>query len=373
MIYTTYQITQMPAGGTVFSDSFIQNGSKATQYTMHFLQNADPLTPNTDYDKWVRIYCLSLPEQTRTGVLDWWKEKVPPALQAPTGDDPESMQYFAEFVASQVSQCASYSRLPGKAPKGVDFCTWFLNDAEKGYCVHYASSCTALLRALGIPARYVSGYVCDAKANERTRVTNLQAHAWVEAWIGGRWIEIEPTPADATEFTGIIPGQNTSPITEPSETRDPDAPPDPHLRETNEKPEPTKESNPRGNGSGGSESSEPVDLTVLWVFLAIVGVPALIHARRSLIIRLRGKRIAHASPNDRAHLLYRHMLWMEKLGGGKIPEEMVALAKKARFSQHSLTDVELAAMGQVCDEQRARLQICGFWKRLYYKYILAVI
>lgn len=373
LIYTAYQLTQMPGGGTVVSDSYIKNVSDTTKYTMHFLQNPDPLTPNPDYDKWVRTYCLSLPEKTRTGVLEWWKSQVPPAMQTITAAaGTEEQMQFAEFVASQVSKCASYSRNPAKAPSDVDFCTWFLTQAEEGYCVHYATSCTALLRALGIPARYVSGYVCDAKATIQASVTNLQAHAWVEIWVGGRWVNIEPTPEDATEFTGVLPDSGTHPSnTEASE--DPDYTRPDHLPRDLQPTTPTTEPPALPGGNGSSTPSKPVDLTALWVFLGIIAVPCLFVGRRILKLRLWGDRIARAAANDRARLLYRRMLRLEKLGGGKISADAAFLAKKACFSQHTLTDTELAVLRQVCEEQGSRLQICGLWKRLYCKYILAVI
>lgn len=376
LIYTTYQVTGMPSGGKVVSDSYVDNTTDTLSYTMHYVRDPKPVSPSEVYDQWVRDHCLSVPEQTRTGVLSWWYAQEPSNQPVPDGSDPAALQAFAETVAKQVATCASYSRDPARMPAGVDFCTWFLNDAEEGYCVHYASACTALLRSLGIPSRYVSGYVCEAKANERVRVTNLQAHAWVEIWVGGRWVNVEPTPEDATEFTGVIPGQDNSPITEEPETRDPDEGPDPHRPRNHEVTEPTLDTEAPGMTPGngaGTGKSEPLDLSFLWFFLGVLGVPGLILWRRSFKLKRWEKRVVRAKPNDRARILYQRMLRYEKLGGGKIPEEAVALAKKAQFSQHTLTDVELAAMRQVCYEQSSRLKIATFWHRVYYKYVLGVI
>lgn len=378
LLYTPYQITQMPAGGTLVADCCMKNTSKTTKYTMHFLPQTEPIAPNETYDIWVHEHCLALPERTRTGVLAWWSEQLPTELSIPGEENPEGLREFAESVAAQVAKCASYNRNPGKVPAGVDFCTWFLNDAKDGYCVHYASSCAALLRALGLPCRYVSGYVCEATANVEARVSNLQAHAWVEAWIGGRWIPIEPTPADATEFTGILPETTYEHREEEPEEDDYTRPKEKNPRsndDDDDDQQPTAATKPgSGPGSGGAnDNAEPVDLTLLWVFLAIIGIPALIVGRRLLKLRLWDKRVTRAKPNYRAQLLYRQMLRLEKLGGGKIPEQAVVLVKKAQFSQHTLTDVELAAMRQICDEQSGRLAISGFWNRIYCKYVLAVI
>ncbi|MBO4419219.1 MAG: transglutaminase domain-containing protein [Oscillospiraceae bacterium] len=375
VLYTTYQLTQMPGSGEVVSDSYVRNNQKSTRYSMHFLVDPDPITPNKLYNDWVYENCLNLPTKTREGMLAWLAEQKIYDYRLPT--DPAELEKLANDIAGKVAACgAAYSRNPAKMPEGEDFCTWFLNDAEEGYCVHYASSCAALYRALGIPARYVSGYICEAKAGEEVRVTNLHAHAWVEAWIGGRWLAFEPTPGEATEFTGLIPEtpyeSRPTEETEPEYTR-PNDPRKPRPSETNPDVPTSSPDNPNGSGNGNSESSEPADLTLLWIFLGVVGVPLLIIGRRRLKLRLWDKRVTAAQPNDKARLLYRRMLRLKKHGGGKLPEQAVTLAKKARFSQHTLDDDEVASMRLICDEMSSRVSISGFWNRIYCKFVLGII
>lgn len=51
-----------------------------------------------------------------------------------------------------------------------------------------------MYRALGIPARYVTGFVRDLKAEKTSTVTARQAHAWVEVYIDGMgWVQVEVT------------------------------------------------------------------------------------------------------------------------------------------------------------------------------------
>jgi transglutaminase-like putative cysteine protease len=64
--------------------------------------------------------------------------------------------------------------------------------AGKGVCQDFAHVTLALLRAIGLPARYVSGYlhpVVDAQIGE---VTAGESHAWVEFW-AGNWVAVDPT------------------------------------------------------------------------------------------------------------------------------------------------------------------------------------
>ncbi|GLQ97470.1 transglutaminase TgpA family protein [Dyella mobilis] len=84
------------------------------------------------------------------------------------------------------------------APLGHDAVDDFLFHTREGFCEHYASSFTVLMRAAGIPARVVTGYqggFWNAMAHYLL-VRNSDAHAWSEVWLDGRgWVRIDPTAA----------------------------------------------------------------------------------------------------------------------------------------------------------------------------------
>lgn len=66
--------------------------------------------------------------------------------------------------------------------------------ARRGVCQDFTHLAITVLRALGIPARYVSGYIHPDK-EARVGVDNVgESHAWVEAWTG-EWWGIDPTNA----------------------------------------------------------------------------------------------------------------------------------------------------------------------------------
>src|SRR5882672_9333478 len=78
----------------------------------------------------------------------------------------------------------------------------FLFNTRQGFCAHYASAFTMLMRAAGIPARVVTGY----QGGEYNRlagyyiVRQSDAHAWSEIWLQGRgWTRVDPTAAVAPE------------------------------------------------------------------------------------------------------------------------------------------------------------------------------
>jgi transglutaminase-like putative cysteine protease len=63
--------------------------------------------------------------------------------------------------------------------------------AGGGVCQDYSHTLLSLLRPLGIPARYVSGYLHDEEETPGRTVVG-ESHAWVEVWNGG-WEAYDPT------------------------------------------------------------------------------------------------------------------------------------------------------------------------------------
>ncbi len=72
----------------------------------------------------------------------------------------------------------------------------FLFRKREGFCEHYAAGLTLLLRAAGIPARIAAGYLGGewSDVGKYLIVRQSDAHAWTEAWIGGRWVTLDATP-----------------------------------------------------------------------------------------------------------------------------------------------------------------------------------
>lgn len=74
----------------------------------------------------------------------------------------------------------------------------FLFESRRGFCEHYASAFTVLMRAAGIPARVVTGYLGGEinPVGEYILVRQADAHAWVEIWLKNTgWVRVDPTAA----------------------------------------------------------------------------------------------------------------------------------------------------------------------------------
>ena len=74
----------------------------------------------------------------------------------------------------------------------------FLFDTRIGYCEHYASAFTVMMRMAGIPSRIVTGYQ-GGWYNETGKyllVRQSDAHAWSEVWFPDKgWTRVDPTGA----------------------------------------------------------------------------------------------------------------------------------------------------------------------------------
>jgi len=74
----------------------------------------------------------------------------------------------------------------------------FFYDSKKGFCVHYASAFTFMMRASGTPARLVTGYLGGEynKQSGHLSIYQYDAHAWSEIWVNDKgWVRVDPTAA----------------------------------------------------------------------------------------------------------------------------------------------------------------------------------
>ena len=94
----------------------------------------------------------------------------------------------AQAVCTRVHEHVAY--LPGAT--GVRTNAQEAWDQGKGVCQDMAQIAVALLRAAGLPARYVSGYLHPDPDAEPGSTATGQSHAWVEYWAGS-WTPLDPT------------------------------------------------------------------------------------------------------------------------------------------------------------------------------------
>jgi transglutaminase-like putative cysteine protease len=111
---------------------------------------------------------------------------------------------------------------------------------KRGFCEYYATSMAVLMRAAGIPTRYVRGFLPGERSGTLETVLNSSAHAWVEVWFPGYgWYPFDPTPTLA-QLAPLPLGDPVAPS------------PSPILR--TDQPDPTR---PIPSIPGGSEVPAP--------------------------------------------------------------------------------------------------------------------
>ena len=277
----------------------------------------------------------------------------------------ESVEQTAANVASYVQSRAVYDRTGTAMGENTsDFALWFLEQGERGYCVHFATAATVLLRAAGIPARYVTGYRVDARAGQPVQVTSDDAHAWVEyynyrTW---GWYVLEATPASLED----LPAPTTVP-TEQSATQAATQPVPVPSTQTPTEPESTEAS---------AQPNRERKQIPLWIPLTLLaaGLALLLAEMQRLVrIELRRKKQQKGSNNQRALSCNREIWILARLARRKVPEELEELTEKAMYSQHTLTAEELRQFAQFQTACRKALRKAPWWKKAAYRYLYAVI
>ncbi len=150
------------------------------------------------YPEWVTKDYLQLPDELPARVGQLAREVGASA----TGNSYDQAIAIRDFLIDY-----RYNLSISAPPEGSDGVDHFLFTSREGYCDYYASSMAVMLRAVGIPSRYVLGYApggFDAGRSEHV-VRELNYHSWPEAYISGHgWIAFEPTPPNAIEFGGVV-------------------------------------------------------------------------------------------------------------------------------------------------------------------------
>lgn len=310
-------------------------------------------------------YVTQLPKQTRQ-----WAEPLARALIEGKTTAYEQALAIVNYVQASAEYDLSTDAMPEDK---TDFAQWFLYESDTGYCVHYATAAAVLLRAVGIPARYVTGYMVKTVAGDEMTVRTRDAHAWVEVYIEGvGWMPLDPTP---NENRPPEPSPTTRPTTET--TTQPTTQPTtrPTTQPTTEPTEPETTQPTTEPGADPNEDPGP-DLTALWQILKWLLLIALIVGtvlgQRILRLRLRQKRLRRGSSNRQAIARWRYGVYLDRLLHQKPSMELYELAQKAKFSQHRINKEELSGLDSHIHDCETLLRQKPLHHKLLYTLILAI-
>ncbi|MBS0212637.1 MAG: DUF3488 domain-containing transglutaminase family protein [Proteobacteria bacterium] len=180
-----------PDGASMAEDRTLSFDQPVGSLRAYAISSAQPSGFETELDPYVRAAALQLPagfDPRARALAARWRSQ--------TGDDAQ----IVDAALAMFHRDFSYSL--AAPPLGRDSVDEFLFDTKVGFCEHFSSSFTFLMRAAGIPARVVNGYVggYHNRIGDFLLVRQADAHAWSEVWLQGRgWVRVDPTAAVAPD------------------------------------------------------------------------------------------------------------------------------------------------------------------------------
>lgn len=362
------------------------------------------------YRSFVREYYTALPDSTREALAEIARQN---GLNA---GDPGILSEVVDYICQGSTYDLGVTPYPDS-----DYAVYFLLNARRGYCIHYATAACCLYRALGIPARLCEGFLITAYAGSETTVRAADAHAWVEVWLDGvGWLPVEATyggsPAES-DSGGSALQEGESAQYDDEDRASPPADPETAITGQHTQIAPDgSESGPaeaadeggagrREGASGpdhgstktdGPEGSVPDDapqkpedktkaepdsaakekngtFRTAGIFLAVPAAAVLAALGRYVLVRKRRiRRLSEPDGRLRAVYLYREARRVLSFGG-EMPEAVLTAAEKASFSPHSIGEEELhrsrEALNALTEQVQQRL---GPLRRLFFRYSLGL-
>jgi len=207
-----YQVTQEPTGQRWLFALDLPHSLPALQGNpATFSKDMQTMALRPINDR-VRYDFASYPDytlqanQSRNSLLQW--------LQLPINSNPKARAFANQLRAQSSDNAAladnllqyfhgqhfSYTLQPPLL--GDDAIDEFLFSTQAGFCEHYAGAFVFLMRAMGVPARVVTGYQGGEvnPVDGYMEVRQSDAHAWAEIWLEQRgWVRYDPTAAVAPE------------------------------------------------------------------------------------------------------------------------------------------------------------------------------
>lgn len=181
----------------------LQTEKISTDYTGDYMYHFEYSTPEYLYsdltstiqrpiDESIKEKYLQLPDALPRRVIDLAKEIV----EGKENDYAKARAIESYFATNGFRYETEGVPVP---EEGQDYVDQFLFETKYGYCDNFSTAMVVMLRAVGIPARWVKGFaggeVVSSDGELKTyEITNNDAHSWVEAYIPKvGWVPFEPT------------------------------------------------------------------------------------------------------------------------------------------------------------------------------------
>ena len=377
LIIVTYGVRNVlyvpyyPGRGMELVNGAVSNDESLQRYSYSLCQPASGNSDELDYSY------TALPEETFQWVSDL--DIIQEIKDSPQSEKLQRIEHYVENAAVYDLDT------PRMDSEHQDFAQWFLNKSDTGYCVHFATAATVLLRGAGIPARYVEGYMVTCGAGEDVVVSSLDAHAWAEYYdfSSGVWRILEATPADLQdeedpEVTMGIPTEGTEPDTfeteeQTSQAEEIGSETSATFPNVDKETQPVNQENMPDNVTDSAVNEEPLKLpewikTVFWILLAMASVPIQSKIR---IVR-KQKQWNRGKANEKAISRWSQTKTLSHLLDIPFPEELELLAQKANFSQHRIQPNELQLFDDFMETLLETVRSKPWYRRILLRWIFAI-
>ena len=277
-----------------------------------------------DYAEFVEEHYTQLPDG-----MGWLRELAGDICGGNT-----SIEEAAGNIREYLAQNTTYTTTPGSTPSGKDFTEYFLLENKRGYCTHYATAATLLLRAAGLPARYAEGYLVGPDEFDHAEVSETaisaqrflddgswvteestesyytlniddsKRHAWVEVYDwGAGWVPYEFTPG----FGGAV--STSQPESSSSQT-----PSEPSMSSTAASAASSSRA-PQQNGASGRGGPAAVMLTIFFGVLGLMAVLLAVIARQAIVGQRRRRSFHTTDENRNMRKLYGYLCKLLSFAG----------------------------------------------------------
>ncbi|MFR5071058.1 MAG: transglutaminase-like domain-containing protein [Bianqueaceae bacterium] len=315
------------------------------------------------YDQFVMDQYLQVPEELRTrletlvdnDILRGW---------GVVESESDLIQQVVSFLSSY-----QYTLTPGAVPPGEDFVEYFLFQSQQGYCVHFASAATLLLRTLGIPARYAEGYAVAAEdfgGDGWAQVRDRRGHAWVEVYYRGLgWQPLEVTPGGMEAADQVLEVESSAPAESSGESSVP-------AESSLEVSEPREDSSSSEPAVERPQSGVRSNFWPLWACIVLLALGMCAILRRRWRAAMRRREFYESERNQAVVSMYGYLVQLRPYGA-VVSAEIKELALKAKYSQQGVTEEEAQTMRRYTQEQVIQVKnSLPFWRRMVFCYVRAL-
>ena len=254
---------------------------------------------------------------------------------------------MAENIMRGLQKDYKYTLDVPKTPTDIDFAAHFLFQSRQGYCTYFATAMVVLARSVGLPARYVEGFVADGGGTPQI-LTSKNAHAWAEVYIPSvGWVVFDATAPfdengqekDDDEQNGEQDHQPPE-VTATPEPNEDEQEPEPSPSPTDEPPMPSPQPSP--SPKEADENAETPKAQKGGSFPWLLLLLAALSVWRALAVDPKRQEKKIADPTERLLLWWKAYANVHAAGGRAMEDSETMEAYAYRIAPEDEEVLELA-------------------------------